>query len=64
MADGFTLKDEASRVKHLGSLRVNVAHENITGNASKGNYNANAASGGGIMSEKALKGQSLSHMVE
>ncbi|KAK6396689.1 hypothetical protein LTR65_008587 [Meristemomyces frigidus] len=62
VSDGFTLNDEANLVKELGIIRVMANHEHVNGrsiNASK-NLDVSAV---GFVSEKAIKGQSVSHGV-
>ena len=53
------LEGEASRLKDLGSIEIQVAHKRIVGKSAP--KDRPSATGPGIVSEKALKGQSLSH---
>ncbi|KAK5130485.1 hypothetical protein LTR08_002007 [Meristemomyces frigidus] len=61
VSDDFALKDEAARVKDLGIIRIKATH-NLLGkrvpmSTPKG------GSGVGFVSEKAIKGQTISHGV-
>jgi len=56
------LTGEATRVKQLGSVRIYVGHVNLAGKSPF--QPPTAGPEVGIVSEKALKGQSLSHNVE
>lgn len=70
-ADGKKFQGEAQKIKELGSIVVAVTHENMAKVARKSKRSRSRpslASRGpsdevGILSEKATKGQTLSHSV-
>lgn len=63
VSDGHTTIGEASKVRDLGTIVVKCFHARLKGEKCRSSMNKDETNLG-IVSEKALKGRALSHMVE
>ncbi|KAF2480192.1 hypothetical protein BDY17DRAFT_33815 [Neohortaea acidophila] len=62
-ADGRKFNDEGAKLSDLGQIVIEVSHVNCVGSPSSGDGFDGETQDIGILSEKAIKGQTLSHSV-
>ena len=63
MSDGLALKDEAARVKFLGTIVVEAWHTQKGRRVTSVRKKSSTRSAIGIVSEKVIKGETISHGV-